>query len=66
MLNFFKNLSTTEWIVIALIVIVFFGARFVMGLARTGGSTLREIKKIKKNITESVNDNSENKKEVSN
>lgn len=64
MLNFFKNLSPTEIAIIALIVIVLFGAKLVTGLARTGGSTLREMKKIKRNFTEAIEDDSD-KKEVS-
>lgn len=65
MINFFKNLSPTEIAIIALIVIVLFGAKLVTGLARTGGSTLREMKKIKKNFTEALEDDSSDKKEVS-
>lgn len=64
MLNFFKNLSPTEIAVIALIIIVFFGSKVVIGLGRAGGSTLREMKKIKRNFTEAIEDEPE-KKEVS-
>lgn len=64
MLNFFKNLSPTEIAIIALIIIVFFGAKVVIGLGRAGGATLREMKKIKRNFTEAVEDES-GKKEVS-
>ncbi len=66
MLNFLRNLSPTEIVVIALILIVFFGARAVTKMGRLGGETLKEVKKIKRNFTEGVEDNSQNeKKEVS-
>jgi TatA/E family protein of Tat protein translocase len=65
MLSFLKNLSPTEIAVIALIVIVLFGAKLVTGLARAGGATLKEMKKIKKNFTEAVEDGDSDKKEVS-
>ena len=61
MLGFIKNISSTEWAIIALILIVFFGKKTIIGLGRTGGETLREIKKIKKGFTGSIED----KKEVS-
>lgn len=63
MLNFFKNLSPTEIAIIALIAIVLFGAKLITGLARTGGATLKEIKKIKRNFSEAIEDDSD-KKEV--
>ena len=67
MLNFLKNLSPTEIAIIALILIVFFGAKVVTRLGRVGGETLKEVKKIKKSFTEAVagNDSSKNEKEVS-
>lgn len=64
MLNFFKNLSPTEIAIIALIVIVLFGAKLVTGLARAGGATLKEIKKIKRNFSEAIEDDDSSKKEV--
>lgn len=67
MLNFFKNLGPTEIAIIALILIVFFGAKIVTRLGRVGGETLKEVKKIKKSFTEAVEDNlsDKNKEEVS-
>lgn len=64
MLGFIKNISSTEWIIVGLILVVFFGARVVTGLGRMGGETLKEMKKIKKNFTEAVEDSSTDKKEV--
>lgn len=58
MLDFVKNISTTEIIVIALILVMLFGAKFVTGLAKTSGESLKEIKKIKKNFTEGLSDES--------
>lgn len=66
MLNFFKNLSPTEIAIIALIIIVLFGAKIVIGMGKAGGATLREMKKIKKNFTEAIDsDSDKDKKEVS-
>ncbi len=56
MINFFKNLSSTELIIIALILLLIFGSKAFISLGKTGGQTLKEIKKIKKNITDAVED----------
>jgi Sec-independent protein translocase protein TatA len=65
MLNFFKNISPTEWAIIALILIVFLGRSTVIKLGKTSGETLREIKNIKKNFTEAIeNEPRKDKKEV--
>jgi len=56
MFNFIKNISPTEILIIALILVVVFGSKIVTGLGRTGGQTLKEIKKIKKSFTESLED----------
>ena len=63
MLNFLKNLGPTEIALVALILIIFFGARVVTKLGRTGGQTLKEIKKIKKNFTEAIEDDDSRKNE---
>lgn len=62
MLNFAKNLSPTEIAAIALILIVFFGAKVVTQMAKIAGNSLKEIKKIKKDFTEGVEDDSQNDK----
>ncbi len=59
MLNFFKNISPTEWIIIALIIVVVFGAKIATRLGKASGETLKEIKNIKKSITEAVEDDNE-------
>jgi Sec-independent protein translocase protein TatA len=56
MLNFINNISPTEILVVALILVMFFGTKFVTGLAKTSGATLKEAKKIKKNFIESLED----------
>lgn len=54
MLAFLKNISPTEWTIIALILVVFLGRSTVIKLGKTGGETLKEIKNIKKSITDTV------------
>ena len=54
MFDFIKNISATELIIIVLILVVFFGGRAITGLAKTSGATVRELKKIKKEFTESL------------
>ena len=63
MFDFIKNISPTEVAIIALILIVIFGSKVVTGLGRTGGETLREIKKIKKGFTEGLEDDEPHKNE---
>lgn len=62
MFDFAKNISPAEWAIIALILIVFFGRKTIIGLGRTGGKTLKEIKEIKKGFTESIEDSKPQKK----
>ena len=54
--NLIKNISPTELIIVAVILVVIFGARTVTNFGKTGGETLREIKKIKKSFTEAIED----------
>ena len=63
MLNFIKNLSPTEIGVIALILIVFFGAGVVTKMGRFGGQIFKEVKKIKKNFTEAIEDDDSHQNE---
>ena len=60
MFDFIKNIGPTELIIIALILIVIFGSKVMIGLAKTGGETVKEVKKIKKEFVHSTdgNDNS--------
>jgi len=60
MLNFIKNISSTEWIIIALILVILFGAKAVTGLAKTSGKTVKEIKNIKKNFKDAIEDDNKN------
>ena len=61
MLNYLKNISPVEWGLIAVILIVFLGSKTVTRLGKTGGQTLKEIKNIKKNFTEALDDKEEKK-----
>jgi Sec-independent protein translocase protein TatA len=54
MLNFIRNISPTELILIAIILILFFGSKAIVGLGKTGGETLREMKNIKKEFGKAV------------
>lgn len=56
MFEFLKNIGPTEIIVIAVILLLVFGAKMITGVARTGGQTVKEIKKIKKEFTNAVNE----------
>jgi sec-independent protein translocase protein TatA len=47
MLNFFRNIGTTEIIIIGVIIVIFFGAKKIAGLGRAGGEAVKEVKKIK-------------------
>lgn len=52
--NFIKNISGTELIIIAGILTMVFGRKFVIGLGKTAGETLKEMKKIKSSITDAA------------
>lgn len=56
MFSFINNIGPTELIILVLILIVFFGARLITGLARTSGETVREINKIKKEFIHTIED----------
>lgn len=62
MLNFIKNISPTELIIIVVILVVIFGAKLATGLAKTSGQTVKEIKNIKKNFKEALEDEEPEKK----
>ena len=64
MLDFIKNISPTELIIIVLILVVLFGGKAIAGrLAKTSGETVKEIKKIKREFTKAIeiDDNDEKK-----
>ena len=54
MLNFIKNISPTEILILAAILILLFGGKAFISLAKTAGESFKEIKKIKKNVSEAV------------
>lgn len=56
MFNFIKNISPVEIVLLAVILILIFGTKFVTGIGKTGGETLKEIKNIKKEIVDAVKD----------
>jgi sec-independent protein translocase protein TatA len=56
MFNFIKNLGPTELIIIGVILIVFFGAKRIAGLGKTGGEAVKEVKKIKKELVGAIDE----------
>ena len=57
MFNFIKSISSTELIIIIVIIlIVLFGAKAVAGLGRKSGEVAKEVKKIKKDLTDAMED----------
>lgn len=65
MFDFLKNISPVELGAIALILIVLFGAKTVIGMAKTSGESFKQIKNIKKSFTEAVKDDDDKSKEAS-
>lgn len=55
-LDFFKNISPAELTVILVILFVLFGSKVLIGLGKTGGETVRELKRVKKSFTDALND----------
>lgn len=51
----FRNIGTTEIIIIAAVILLFFGGKKLKELARGLGESTKELKKVKKELT----DNSE-------
>ena len=58
MFDFIKNISPTEIAIIVVILIVLFGAKLIIGLGKTSGETVKEMKKIKNEFTKLVEDDS--------
>lgn len=67
MFNFLKNISPIELIILASILIVLFGRKAFVALGKMSGETFKEIKTIRKGLTEAFEDDepTKNKKEVS-
>ncbi len=54
MFDFIKNISSTELIIVVIILIVLFGPKLIKALGRTSGETVKEIKKVKKEFTKAI------------
>ncbi|MBN1169176.1 twin-arginine translocase TatA/TatE family subunit [Candidatus Woesebacteria bacterium] len=63
MFGFLKNLGPTEIIILAVILILLFGAKAFKSLAKTAGQSFKEMKNIKKNFTDAVEDGDKKSKE---
>jgi Sec-independent protein translocase protein TatA len=50
MFDFLKNIGPSEFILIGILVVVFFGSKIAIKLAKTGGETVKELKKVKNEI----------------
>lgn len=61
MLSFLKNISPTEMIIIAVVLIILFGSKIFISLARTAGESLKEVKKVKNTFKEAVGDGKDKK-----
>jgi len=59
MFGFLRNIGTTELIIIAAIGVLIFGSKAFISLGKAGGQTFKEIKNIKKNFTDAVEDGSD-------
>ena len=63
MLEFFRNISPVELIIIVLIFLFFFGAQTVRTLAKRSGETAKEMKKVKNEFTKALEDDDEPSKD---
>jgi TatA/E family protein of Tat protein translocase len=50
MFNLFRNIGTTEILVIVLVLVIFFGSKRMSQLAKTAGESAKELKKAKGEI----------------
>ncbi len=55
-MEIFKNISSTELIIILLLLVIVFGSKTISDLVKRGGKTYKEVKKIKKEILEVAKD----------
>lgn len=51
---FFGNLSTAEWVIIGIVVILFFGTKKLKDLGRGLGESGKELKRVKKEFSAAV------------
>ena len=56
MFEILKNINSTELIIIILLLVIVFGTATVSNMAKKGGETYKEVKKIKKEIIEVTKD----------
>lgn len=54
MINFIKNISPVEWLVILLILVILFGRKVLTSLGKAGGETVKELKNVKRSFTDAV------------
>lgn len=56
MLNFLNNLGPTELIILAILLIVFFGSKKIVDLGKQAGEATKEFKKAKKELVGAVSE----------
>jgi len=66
MLEFIRNLGPGELIIIGVILVIFFGAKKIASLGKTAGETTKELKKVKKEFTQTVEELRKDEEEVEN
>ncbi|MDO8488152.1 MAG: twin-arginine translocase TatA/TatE family subunit [bacterium] len=49
-LDFFKNIGPSELIIVAIVIIVLFGSRMLVGMSRKLGESTKEINKVRKEL----------------
>lgn len=54
MLNFVKNISPLELVIVLAILLLIFGTKIMTSLGRATGETVKEIKKVKKSFNDAV------------
>ena len=54
MLDFFRNINPIEIGAIAIVLMLLFGRKVVVGIAKTAGQTFREIKKIAGGVSDTI------------
>ena len=54
MFDLVKNIGSTELIIILLVLVILFGANTISDMAKKGGETFKEVKKIKKDIIDAT------------
>ncbi len=62
MLNFLKNLSPIEMLVIGGILLLIFGRKVFVKMGKSLGETFKEMKNVKKSVTSAFEDEGSDKK----